>query len=163
EGLASLFGLEMSLDTRTANAIPLPTELAGTRVTIRDSAGVERLAPLLFVSPTQINLQVPADSAEGVAQIKVTSNGSLVRVGEGFVSPISPGIFTANMDGRGVPSALLLRIKADGSSQYEPVTQFDSTRNQFVPKPIDLGLETDRVYLILFGTGVRNREKLEFV
>jgi uncharacterized protein (TIGR03437 family) len=44
-----------------AASTPLPTELAGVRV--RDALGVERLAPLFFVSPSQINYLMPAGAA----------------------------------------------------------------------------------------------------
>ena len=40
-----------------------PTTLGGTTVTVRDSAGVERLAQLDYVSPRQVNYIVPAGTA----------------------------------------------------------------------------------------------------
>ncbi|MGH9847612.1 MAG: hypothetical protein ACREEM_53660, partial [Blastocatellia bacterium] len=55
---------------------------------------------------------------------------------------------------------LALHIKADGSQQLEPVAQFDAAQNRFVARPLDLGPETDQVYLILFGTGIRFRNSL---
>jgi hypothetical protein len=42
-----------------------------------------------------------------------------------------------------------LRIKADGSQSYEPVAQFDTAQKDFVPPPLDLGPETNQVYLVL--------------
>jgi uncharacterized protein (TIGR03437 family) len=54
-----------SLSTNAAASIPLPGELAGTTVKVRDSAGVERSAPLFFVSPNQINYQLPPGTASG--------------------------------------------------------------------------------------------------
>jgi uncharacterized protein (TIGR03437 family) len=53
-GLASVFGTELSGVTAAAASLPLPTTLAGIRVRV---AGVD--APLLFVSPRQINFQIP--------------------------------------------------------------------------------------------------------
>jgi uncharacterized protein (TIGR03437 family) len=44
---------------------PLPTELGGVKVQIVDSQNVSRFADLTFVSPTQINLFIPADVAVG--------------------------------------------------------------------------------------------------
>ncbi|MCG3145335.1 MAG: hypothetical protein HONDAALG_02925 [Gammaproteobacteria bacterium] len=161
DSLASAFGLDFSTTTEVATTIPLPTELAGISVKVRDRDGAERIAPLLFVSPKQINFHVPPGTAKGTAQITITSNGNAIRVGSVEVGAVAPALFTANMSGAGVPAALALRVKADGSSQYESIMQFDSAQNQFVPKPIDLGAETDRVYLILFGTGVRNHSGLE--
>lgn len=163
DGLACAFGLDFSSETQAATAIPLPTELAGVSVKVRDSASVERIAPLLFVSPKQINFHVPPGTAKGTAQITITSNGNAIRVGNVEVGVVAPALFTANMSGAGVPAALALRVKTDGSSQYESIMQFDSAQNQFTPKPIELGAETDRVYLILFGTGARNHSGLENV
>jgi uncharacterized protein (TIGR03437 family) len=71
------------------------------------------------------------------------------------VLTIAPGIFTANSDGRGAPAALALRIRADGSQRFDPVFRFDPAQNRFVPAEIDLGVETDQVFLILFATGLR--------
>lgn len=53
-GLASVFGTELSGVTAAAAGLPLPTTLAGIRVQV---GGVD--APLLFVSPRQINFQIP--------------------------------------------------------------------------------------------------------
>jgi hypothetical protein len=65
ESIATAFGVGLSTASQAAGAFPLPTELAGTRIVVRDSAGVDRLAPLFFVSPTQINYQVPEGISVG--------------------------------------------------------------------------------------------------
>ncbi len=59
--------------------------------------------------------------------------------------------------------AIALRIKADGSQSYEPVAQFDAAQGKVVAVPIDLGSETDQVFLLLFGTGIRLRSALSGV
>jgi len=76
---------------------------------------------------------------------------------------VAPGLFTANSSGLGVPAATVLRVKADGTLIYEFVAQFDPAKSQFVPAPIDLGPESDQVFLILFGTGWRFRSDLPAV
>ncbi len=53
-GLASVFGAELAAETTHATSLPLPTTLADAKVKVN---GID--APLLFVSPTQINFQVP--------------------------------------------------------------------------------------------------------
>ena len=60
EAIAAAFGTGLATTTSAATTLPLPTQLAGTTVKIKDSAGIERLAPLFFVSPTQVNYQIPA-------------------------------------------------------------------------------------------------------
>ncbi len=52
--LVSLFGRNLAPRTEAAATLPLPTELAGTQVLVRG-----RPAPLLYVSPGQINFQIP--------------------------------------------------------------------------------------------------------
>ena len=56
-----------------------------------------------------------------------------------------------------------MRIRAGGAQQFEPVAQFDSAQNRFVPVPIDLGPATDQVFLVLYGTGIRFRSSLSTV
>jgi hypothetical protein len=58
---------------------------------------------------------------------------------------------------------VLLRAKADGTQSYEPVARFDEVRRQFVSLPINLGVVSERVYLILFGTGIRHSSLLSAV
>ncbi|MCI0525676.1 MAG: hypothetical protein L0Y75_10475, partial [Acidobacteria bacterium] len=70
---------------------------------------------------------------------------------------------SADASGSGLAAATALRIKADGSQQFEPVARFDAAQNKFVAVPIDLGSETDQVFLILFGTGLRLRSALSAV
>ncbi|MEP7337140.1 MAG: hypothetical protein ABI977_05300 [Acidobacteriota bacterium] len=163
ESLATIFGGVMATATQVATSMPLPIELAGTRVVIKDSAGVERDAPLFFVSPTQVNFQVAPGTASGYATITVFSGYGSSSSGLVQISNVSPGIFTADASGKGVASAVVVRIKPDGSQIYESATVFDPTRNALVPLPIDLSSTTDQVFLVLFGTGIRNRSQLSAV
>ncbi|MDQ3012698.1 MAG: hypothetical protein M3X11_18560 [Acidobacteriota bacterium] len=57
----------------------------------------------------------------------------------------------------------LLRVKANGVQTFEPVARFDQTQNRLVAVPIDLGNPSDQVFLILNGTGFRNRSALSGV
>lgn len=139
--------------TIAANTLPLPTEIAGTTVKIKDSAGTERLAPLFYVSPTQINYQIPSGTAPGAASVTITSGGGSVSSGVVLIKPVAPSLFAANGNGQGVAAALALRVKADGSRTYEEVVQRDAAQKKFVALPIDLGPQSDQVYLVLFGTG----------
>ncbi len=160
DSIAAAFGQNLSSRVEVASTLPLPTELAGVSVRVRDSNGVERLASLFFVSPGQINFLIPPETALGVATI-TTANRDGELVGGGiFVLAAAPGLFSANADGQGVPAASVLRIRGDSSQTYEPVAQFDAAQQRFVPRPIDLGAQTDQVFLILFGTGIRGRSSL---
>ncbi len=163
ESIAAAFGSELATGIEVANSLPLPTSLAGTTVRVRDSAGNERLAPLFFVSPSQINYLVPPGTAAGPATVTIISGSGVISTGGLSVASVAPGIFAANSNGQGAPAAVALRLRQDGSQVFEPVAVFDQQRNQFVTKPIDLGAETDQVFLILFGTGLRGHQSLSTV
>ncbi len=163
ESIVAAFGSNLAASTQTAPSIPLPTTLADVSLRVRDGAGVERLAPLFFVSPGQINYQIPPSTAAGQGLVNVTSGGSVVAAGVVEITSIAPGLFTANASGQGVAAAVALRIKADGAQSYEPVSRFDSAQNRFVAVPIDLGPATDQVFLVLYGTGIKFRSALSAV
>jgi uncharacterized protein (TIGR03437 family) len=91
--LASIFGTNLtpaSVLSAAASSLPLPVVLGGVQVFVNGMA-----APLLYVSPTQINLQVPFETPIGSAvQVVVTVNGvpSLPLVAN--FSSYAPGVFT---------------------------------------------------------------------
>jgi uncharacterized protein (TIGR03437 family) len=155
EAIAAAFGLSLATATQAATAIPLPVTLAGTTVKVRDGAGVERLAPLFFVSSQQVNYQVPPGTDLSGAVVTITNGAGTVSAGTALIGRVAPGVFSANADGQGVAAAIILRVKADGSQTYEHVASFDPTQNRFITAPIDFGPETDQLFLILFGTGIR--------
>ncbi len=156
DSIAAGFGSGLSTTTDFASTIPLPISLGGASVMIKDSAGVERYAPLFFVSPTQINHLIPPDAAPGPASVKVMNGPDVFAAGSSMITPIAPGLFSVDSSGQGLAAAVVLRVRPDNSQVYEPVFRFDSARNRFVAVPIDLSDASDQVFLILFGTGIRN-------
>src|SRR6185437_13679032 len=62
--LITIFGTNMASGTATATNTPLPLNLNGTVVQIGNS-----FAPLLFVSPNQINAQVPFEISPGPVSV----------------------------------------------------------------------------------------------
>jgi uncharacterized protein (TIGR03437 family) len=163
EGIVALFGSALATEVVTANTLPLPTNLQGTSVKVTDKTGTERPAPLFFVSPNQINLQIPPGTAPGAATITITRPQGEPVSTVAQIEATAPALFAANPTGQGVAAAIALRIKPDGAQSFEPVAQFDPVSQHFVAVPIDLGAEGDQVFLILFGTGLRNRSALEAV
>ncbi|MFN0109985.1 MAG: hypothetical protein ACKVZH_14110 [Blastocatellia bacterium] len=107
--IAALFGVGLSVNTAVGSTQPLPTTLAGTQVLINGTA-----APLFFVSPTQINFQVPRTTTattgtavnSATALIEVVSNGQLIRAGAFQIAPVVPALFTTNQSGTGNAAAL---------------------------------------------------------
>ena len=163
ESIVAAFGTELASGTAAAPSLPLPTTLAGTTVKVRDSASVERLAPLFFVSPNQINYQIPPGTANGAATITITSSDGAIASGATMISSVAPALFTADASGQGVAAATILRVKADGSQSFEAMSKFDAVQNKIVAVPIDLGPASDQAFLILFGTGLRFRSALTSV
>ncbi len=163
ESIIAGFGVSLATRVEIATTQPLPTDLAGTKVMVRDSAGVERLAPQFFVSPGQANYQMPPGTANGTATVTVTSGDNKLSIGVAQVTSVAPGVFAANANGQGVMAATILRVKPDGTQVFEPVAQFNSATGRFVSLPIDLGPETDQVFLVMFGTGIRLRSALSAV
>lgn len=134
----------------------LATTNEAARVTVRDSAGADRPARLLYSSPTQINFLMPSELANGKATVSISSGSNPAQVSETVIDRVAPALFTANANGLGVPAALAIRVRADGSQSVEPIFQCGSQPGSCVPLPLDLGPETDRLYLALFGTGLRH-------
>lgn len=156
DSMVALFGTNLAAGFSVANTIPLPEVLGGTRVLIEDSAGTVRPAGFFFASPGQINLHIPPGTAPGPAILSVSTASGADPQGLRAKIPIvrvAPAIFTANANGIGAPAAVIQRIRGANVS-IEPVAEIN-VFGQYEPKAIDLGPETDEVYLILFGTGWR--------
>lgn len=154
ESMAAAYGQKLATQTMVADTVPLPTTLGGTTVRINGLA-----APLFFVSPFQINYLIPAGTATGNAIVSVTSGDGTVSTGIAQVRAVAPAIFTANAGGSGAPAAGIFRIAANGAQSYEPIVEFNAATSSFRLRPIDLGPEGDRVFLILYLSGIRNAKQ----
>ncbi len=159
DSIVSAFGVSLAAAVQGATSLPLPSSLAGTTVTIRDRTSTERDAPLFFVSPAQVNYQIPAGTASGTATITINSGDGAVATGAVSIVPVAPSLFTADASGAGLPAAFVLRVRS-GVQTTESVATFDAAQSRFVPVKIDLGPEGDQVFLVLFGTGFRHRSSL---
>jgi uncharacterized protein (TIGR03437 family) len=132
--------------------------LANAAVSVKDSAGVDRKAQVLAAAATQVNFVVPAGTAVGRAQLTAAA-----ATGDLLVDSVAPGLFSANADGKGVAAAAALHVKADGTQSSEPVFRCGTASGSCTATPIDLGAASEQVYLTLYGTGIRNRVRLEEV
>jgi uncharacterized protein (TIGR03437 family) len=99
--IVSIFGSDLASGTAVAQSTPLPTTLLDTTITFDGTP-----APLFFVSPTQINAQVPWNVTLGSVAVRV-QRGFLEIPSQSFtLTAVSPGIFTTNQTGSG-PAAIL--------------------------------------------------------
>lgn len=163
EAIGALFGSGLASNTETASTATLPTTLGGVQLQVTDAAGTTREAPLFFISPAQVNFQVPQGTSVGAATLTILRDGATVGQGTATIESVTPGLFAANANGQGVAAAVVLRVTSDGTQSFEPVAQFNTASNSFEAVPIDLGQATDQVFLIAYGTGLRNRSALAAV
>ena len=157
--ILSLFGEGLSIETLISTTLPLPLNLGGTGVSIRDSAGALHFAPLFFVAPSQINFLLPDDVALGGATLTVRSADAAFE-GPISISPAAPGLFSMNATGSGVGAITGIRVFDDFRTAVQ-VFRLDEAAGRFVTVPIQLGPEAGDVYLSLFGTGIRSAASLE--
>jgi uncharacterized protein (TIGR03437 family) len=163
EAIGTLFGSSLASTITSASTTPLPTTLGGVEVQVKDSNGVTRSAPLFYVSPTQVSYQLPAATSTGSATLSVMLNGTAVGQGTTTVDQVTPGLFAANANGQGVAAAIVLRVKADGSQVAENALQLNSSTNKYEAVPITAAGTGEQLFLLLFGTGFRNRTSLSTV
>lgn len=151
--IAAAFGQRLATATETAGTIPLPTTLAGTTVRVNGEP-----APLFFVSPGQVNFLIPNGTPAGAASIEVEAGDGTISRGTIDVSPVAPGLFTANSSGIGVLAAYLLR--ASGTNQVlEPVAEpGQGAEGGFVTRPLIFGPESESLFLVLYLTGLRQAD-----
>jgi uncharacterized protein (TIGR03437 family) len=149
--IAALFGAGLATQTATAQALPLPTQLAGTQVTFKDQGGRTDEAPLFLVSPTQINFLIPYGLQFGPLTVTVRLNGTVGATTTVQLTFRAPRLFTADGSGRGVPAGYITRVRGDGSRVIESLFERDAA-GRVLPRPISMP-DGDFVYLTLYGTG----------
>jgi len=93
--LVSVFGTNLAASEQLASTLPLPLTMGGVSATVNGVA-----APLLYVSPDQLNIQIPYETTTGTALLAVSNNG-LVATNSFTVSASAPGLFTQNQQGTG--------------------------------------------------------------
>lgn len=92
--LASVFGSQLASGLAQADSIPLSNQIADVKVSFNNIP-----APILFVSPGQVNVQVPGAVAGGSATVVVTRNGVSSPPSNVQVGTVSPGIFASSQQG----------------------------------------------------------------
>ncbi len=108
--IASIFGTRLCTQTVSASG-SLTTTLGGTQVLINGVA-----APLFYVSPTQINFQMPFEATGSPVGVVVVSAGNSSPSVAVATNQAVPGIFTANGGGTGQAAALNSNNSANSAS-----------------------------------------------
>jgi len=111
--LDTIFGTNLASTTATAQKFPLPSQLGGTSVTV---GGV--LAPLLYVSPSQINFQMPGFKTSDTNIVVATAAGSSASYDPFTAVPnawYAAGLFSKDASGCG--QFAVLNVAPDGGSR----------------------------------------------
>jgi len=134
----SIYGSNLAATTATWNG-DFPVSLGGTSVTIDN-----RPAYLWYVSPTQINLQVPDDTATGIVNVVVTTPvGSASSTAT--LEPYAPSFSLFNAK---YPAAIVMTPGSPGNSGAGYDIIGPTGAFSFPSRPVKAG-----EILILFGVG----------
>ncbi len=104
--LITIYGANLAAGYEVGPASPLSQSLAGVAVTVG-----ERILPLLFVSPEQINAQLPRDLPSGTYSIRVKRTGQADVAGSFEIADCAPGLFSTSFDSK----SFVLGQHQDGS------------------------------------------------
>jgi uncharacterized protein (TIGR03437 family) len=111
----SIYGTQLARTTSVATSLPLPYTMDGVSATVN---GVS--APIWFISPGQLNVQIPYEIAAGPALVAVDNNGQVASA-PFTVAASAPGLYAAffSLTGQKVTSAkagdiLLAFVTGDG-------------------------------------------------
>lgn len=110
-----------------------PRSSKNTSVTVNG-----RAAQIFFVSPTQVNFQIPDETEEGAAQVVVTNHDGYESRAVAQISRVAPGVFT---DGTG--AVVALDSATQTSAPFDPHDGANGSRR-----------------ITLFATGLRRAENL---
>lgn len=160
--IATITGSGFSNTTDVARSASLPDELAGVNVTVQDSQGAMRKAQLYYVSPRQINLVIPPETALGPANINVMSGQTLRLPITATIGTLAPAIFSANSNGNGPAAGIVARIDSNGNLSSDLSFSCQAGAGACVNNPIDVRGSQSPV-VELYGTGIRGRRSLQSV
>jgi uncharacterized protein (TIGR03437 family) len=125
-----------------------PKNVSKIGVNVQDSAGQTRPAQIFYASSKQINYLIPAATALGPATVTITGAPNPYSAPLKIVA-VSPGVYNAG----GVAVGFFIAVSASGARTTTSLA-YASASGAIQPTPIDL--KTGQVFLILFGTGIRN-------
>jgi len=156
DSLATAWGINLAA-TAEASQTLVPV-LGGTTVSVKDSTGTVRAAPLLYASPHQVNFLIPAGTRIGPVTVTVM-NGAAVQTANAFIAQMAPGLFVLNENA--LAAAYAISVSPTGQQTIENV--FSVTNGSLIPSPIGLGAPGTAVYLVLLGTGMGSATTAEVI
>lgn len=150
--IATAFVVNGAQQDAAAATLPLPTNLGGVVVEIKDSQGVTRSSSLfgIFNGRRQINFLIDPATAVGAATLTLRRADGETSSAAIQIAQVAPGVFFIT-NAQSQPVALANVLHFRGAEL--------TVTNTFTPllelNPIDLGPEGDQVYLSLYVTGIQ--------
>jgi uncharacterized protein (TIGR03437 family) len=126
-----------------------PEKASGIGVNVTDAAGTTRPAQVFFASSKQINYGIPNGTVTGTATISITGTEDTITAQQA-IAAVAPGVFNSN--GLAVGSTLTVN---NGVQTPGNLVQPNAS-GALQPVPINVGTGSEQVFLILYGTGIRN-------
>jgi formylglycine-generating enzyme required for sulfatase activity len=122
------------------------------------------LALVTYVSPDQVNFQIPPRLPAGEASITITAADGSVSQGGTRLTPVSPALFAADFQNK-VPVGTALRFRNGVQVASQALWQPDrwDHRQTVSFAPIDPGLVNDQTQLVLHATGLLSPHLGQFV
>jgi uncharacterized protein (TIGR03437 family) len=114
------------------------------------------------VSPGQINFEIPEGTGPGQATIVVrhVQTSRVLATYTVNIEDVAPGLFAANQNGRNAASAVAVWVKPDNSQTWQVTFQCSGGVGTCLATPLSMGEASDKLYLYLYGTGIRGRSGL---
>ena len=140
QSIVSVFGTNLAPRTQSASGFPLPPTLAGVTVTFNGSP-----APLLYVSPGQINFQLGEfDGTVPLALLPSVVVTTPAGSSDPYPLDIQECFGILTLDGSGCGQGVVLNVASDGS------LSLNSPSNSASPGD----------YIAIFGTGLGNASNM---
>ncbi|MDR3700043.1 MAG: protease pro-enzyme activation domain-containing protein [Candidatus Sulfopaludibacter sp.] len=155
--ILSVYGTQLANPvSQQATRLPLPLVLGGVSATVNGFS-----APLYYVSPGQINLQVPYEAGAGRAVLAIDNNGQIASF-PFTAAPASPGLNSAvydNSTGAPVTAAQagggqVLLLFVTGEGDVTPTLGTGATPSSTITDPTKLPHSRLPLTLTIGGIGV---------
>ena len=131
--------------------------LHDTSLSITGADGNEYAAPLFLIDPTLVLYLIPPEVPLGKAKVTLTRDDGQTRSAPLVVANVAPALSPASSSG--VAFGSVLWVSPDGQESWGNISTTDEN-GATVPLPIDLSNLSGHAYLVVTGTGFRNRAAL---
>jgi uncharacterized protein (TIGR03437 family) len=151
--LASGYGAGLATGQPASAPYIWPATISGTSVSIVDATGATTQAPLLYVSSTEVNYQIPDDVGLGAATVTLTAGDGTTKSGPINVVSYAPGLFTVNS--AGLSASFADCVAANGAQTTIATSQV--VNGALVAVPLNLKA-CQQTILELWATGLDEAE-----